>query len=314
MPGRSLDLEARPYVVSRGLVLTGARMFKINALGAALKAADGMPVAADYQILKFIGCTDGIVSDLAVDGNRARRKPAEVPAHSVQIYTGCARLVLTRIKSNDAVVDGFYIGTATPRDLASLPTDIQFHNCSADNAYRNGGSLINSNRFRDYDGVYTNANGTLPMSGFDIEPNSPDDLGNIDARLYRTQANDNSGTGFQVTQRNSTARLYDVVANNNKLGAVNGMWGYLEINGITMDGYGKTVKRGIIDASYKSGETHISGVVARNCNTGSPSKPLIYIHSSNTSPVTIDGMKTSRSLAPIIGGRHIAVNNLVATP
>ena len=299
---RALVLEPKRYVVSGRIDLTGARNFRIEGNGATISAADGMPVRDGFQILYFTQCADGEINDLTIDGNRIHRHPAEVPAHSVQIYSSCARLTFTNIRSHNAAVDGFYVACEWPNMLASLPTDIVFRDCRASSAYRNNVSVINSNRFRDYDGIYTNANGTLPMAGIDFEPNDRRNLGNIDVQCFRTQCNNNHGPGFQVDGANTHAVLHDVAARGNGFGAIVGAWGYLRIEGVTLDDYGANIRRGIIDAFYKSGETHLNNVVARRCNTGSDSKPIIYIHPSHIGSVTIINVETIQSSSPAYGG------------
>jgi hypothetical protein len=301
-PNRSLTLDRRRYVVSACIPLVGARAFRIKGNGATIAAADGMPVESEYQILNFQECSDGEIADLNVDGNRSHRSPAEVPAHSVQIFTGCARLRFLRVQSDNAVVDGFYVDTHKPRMLSALPTDIEFRDCRARNAFRNNVSVINSNRFREINGIYNGANGTPPMAGIDFEPNGPNDLGNIDVQCYGTRCDNNKGAGFQVTGRNTSAALHDVAASANGDGAVIGQWGYLRIDGITVENYGSSIRRGIIDAYYMSGETHISRVRARNCNPGSNSKPIIFVHPTNTGPVTIDDVATIYSTHAVVGG------------
>ncbi|CAD6524720.1 hypothetical protein [Paraburkholderia metrosideri] len=299
---RTLVLETKRYVVSNRIDLTGAQNFRIEGNGATIAAADNMPVRDGFQILCFRQCTDGEINDLTVDGNRSHRRPGEVPAHSVQIYSSCARLTFTNVRSHNAAVDGFYVACESPNVLAALPTDIVFRDCRASNAYRNNVSVINSNRFRDYDGVYADANGTLPMAGIDFEPNDPRNLGNIDVQCFRTQCNNNKGPGFQVDGGNTHAVLHNVVAKGNGFGGIVGAWGYLRIDGVTLDDYGANIRRGIIDAFYKSGETHVSNVVARHCNTGSDSKPIIYVHPIHIGAVTIINVETVQSSSPAYGG------------
>ncbi|WP_201641784.1 hypothetical protein [Paraburkholderia metrosideri] len=296
-----LVLDTTRYVVSSRIGLTNAQNFRIEGNGATIAAADSMPVQDGFQILHFEGCTDGEIDNLNIDGNRSNRSPAEVPAHSVQIYSSCARLTFHTVRSDNAAVDGFYVASQSPDTLAALPTDIAFRSCTANNAYRNNLTLINSNRFRDYDGVYTNANGTLPMAGADFEPNDSRDLGNIDVQCFGTQCNNNTGPGFQVDGQNTHVILNNVVADANAFGGIVGSWGYLEIEGITLENYGSSVRRGIIDAFDNSGQTIINNVVARNCNTGS-SKPIIYVHPVHSLSVIVNNVQVVESSSMVYDG------------
>ena len=301
-PNRRLSFETRRYVVSSRVGLFGAHSFGIAGNGATIAARDGMPVENEYQILYFRECTDGEINDLIVDANRSRRLPAEVPAHSVDIHTGCMRLTLNRVQSNNAVVDGFYINSLKPTQRSSVPSDIEFRNCSARNAFRNNVSVINSIRFRDYDGVYTHANGTPPMAGMDFEPNGPDEVGNNDARCYRTRCDENKGAGFQFIGANTSATLRDVISAGNGFGAVVGNWGYLRIDGAVVENYGSSIRRGVIDAYDMSGETHINRVIARNCNPGTSSKPIIFVHPRSIGPVIISNVTVINSTRVVVSG------------
>jgi hypothetical protein len=313
---RAIALQAgQIYTISSALTLAGASFFRIMGNGATIKASASMPVQAGYQLLYVTTSTDGSVSDLTFDANRSVRTPnASVTAQSVYIYTGCQRLKFTNCSSNNAVVDGWYIGSATPTVLASLPTDIVMSFCGAQNAFRNNVSVINSVRFRDYYGVYTGANGALPMNGIDVEPNSSSDQGNQDARFYGTRCDGNSGYGIQIVNPNSNARLFDVSMSSNLLGAVGGSWGFLQIEGITVEGYIGGVSNGIINCAGGTGETHIRRVLGRNNNTASDALPLIYVNGTNTGPVTITDVQAYSSTCAVLNAlAAVQVNGIAVT-
>lgn len=292
---RRLNFAKKIYRISSQTLINALQDAVIDGNGAIIQAAPGMAVASGSQLLMFTNCQRVTVRNLYVDGNRSARTPAEVAAHSIQIYTGCSQLTFDNVHSDNAVCDGWYIGSATPNVLSSIPTDIKLIHCTADNAYRNGMSVINSVRLRDYFGKFTNTTGTAPQAGIDFEPNNAvgGDLGNIDIRCYGTVANGNAGPGFQVTQANTEARLFGVRASSNGAAGVSGAWGYLEIDGIELDSYGAGITRGVIDCSSGSGETHIRGVKAHAITTGSDIKPLIFVHGSNTGPVSIESVTAS---------------------
>jgi hypothetical protein len=317
-PNRTLSFaHGKTYIISALITLNGLATFRVEGNGATIKAANGMPVVSGKQLLEWINCTDGDVLDLNLDGNRANRTPVTTPnqpvAHNVEISTGCARIRFCRCSSNNAVVDGFILDTDTPWDLASLPIDIQLFNCSANNSYRNNLSVINTNRFRDYCGIYTAAGGTAPQAGIDFEPNAAGNFGNLDARIYGTRVDNNAGPGFQVTGSNTTVRMYGVKASNNGEAAVEGAWGYLEVNGIELDLVGAGITGGVINAGIKSGETHLDGVVATNITTGSDLNPLIYIDSTNTGPFSIGTVRAKGCNAPLLNaGATVTVGELNA--
>jgi hypothetical protein len=84
--GGTLNFEAgRTYIVSKSLKIVGADDFKIDGNDATIKMADGVPVKSGYSILFVERSNHFAVTDLTVDGNRANRSPAEVPAHNVHI-------------------------------------------------------------------------------------------------------------------------------------------------------------------------------------------------------------------------------------
>ncbi|BAN25000.1 hypothetical protein [Caballeronia insecticola] len=311
--GRALSCARTSYVVSGSLAMNGAKDFVWDGRGATIAMAGGVPAAADSQMLFMTSCTSGLICNLTIDGNRGSRTPAEAPAHNIEVFNGCASLMFVRVQSVQAVCDGWYVGTSTPYDQTSVPTDIKLVHCGAKKAYRNNMSVINSIRFRDYFGVYTNATGTLPMAGIDFEPNHDDDCGNADALCVGTTCNDNAGTGFQATKPNTFLRLRDVTAEGNGLGAVGGAWGRLRIDGITLDRYTSSVTRGIIDCSSGSGETSIRKLRARNCNTGSDAKPVIFTHSTATGPISIDDIElVSSQTAAINATSRVTVTGVRA--
>lgn len=286
-PGRALWFQPRKtYTVSATCYLTGAAFFTLFGNGATIKAADGLPVVDGKQMVQFENATDGDIFSLNVDGNRANRTPAAAYAYSIIVNTNTARLRFHNCTAHNAVIDGFYVQSDTPTVLASLPTDIAFINCSANNAFRNNLSIINSNRFRDYNGIYNGANGTAPQSGIDVEPNATTEQGNIDCRFYGTTTNNNAGVGLTVELSNSFVKCFEIVSSGNTQGAIGGGWGGLEINGITLEHYTSSVVRGLIDCSVGAGPAIINDVTANDCLTGSDSKSLIYVHGASIGPIS----------------------------
>jgi hypothetical protein len=96
--------------------------------------------------------------------------------------------------------------------------------------------------------------------------------------------------------------LRDVVSRGNGFGAVVGDWGYLRIDGARVENYGSSVRRGVIDAYYMSGETYIDRVTARNCNPGSNAKPIIFVHPTSIGPVVISNVTAIDSTPVVVSG------------
>jgi lysophospholipase L1-like esterase len=295
--GARRTLMAQPsklYTISAPLSLVGALYFNFDGQGATIKAANGMTTAENNQVLYMQNCKVGLVNDLFTDGNRAGRTPQEADNHNVQIYDSCASLKFVRVQADNGCCDGFYLGTSTPNTLATLPTDIEFHECGATNAYRNCMSLINTNRFRDFGGTYNGATGTAPQSGIDVEPNGDlgtGDNGNIDARFYGTTTNNNVGIGFQGWLKNNEIKAFDLTSSFNGGGAVGGYWGTLELRGLIAEGYTSSVARGIVDVGDQAGRTFIDDVNLINCLTGSDAKPGIYTHATSLGPTSIRNVR-----------------------
>jgi len=299
-PYRGLWFEFRQYIISGQLALTGAVNFRIFGNGASIKAADGSAAGAGTQMFYMTNSTDGEIYDLNYDGNRANRTPSETTSHLFEIYTGCARIDVFNCRADNAVCDGFYVGAQSPTSL-NVPTDIRFFQCSADNGYRNCMSLINSVRFRDYDGVYTGANGTLPKAGVDVEPNSSTDIGNVDCQFHRTRFTGNANYGLQVTLANSQVKCFDIVSSGNTGGAVGCFSsGSLEIQGITMEDYTSSVTRGLIDVGSGSGYVSVDGIRINNCQQNNSAKPMIYVHAAATGPVRFSDIVQRNSKGPTL--------------
>ena len=260
--GRTLDfVHGATYITDSRIPIAGAANFVIHGNGATIKAKDAMTVGAGEQILFLTSCTDGIIYDLNVDSNRAGRTPAESSSHGIHIYTSCARLKFINCKSDNATTDGWSLDSVTPTTLATLPTDIHLINCSATNAYRGNLSLINSVRFRDFNGVYTAATGTAPQHGIDCEPDSSGDQGNQDARFYNTSVRDNVGFGFNNSGTNSEVRIYDMVSNSNGVAGIQNAGLYMEINGASFDGYTDTITTGVAISTIDAGTTIFNNLV-----------------------------------------------------
>ena len=235
--------------VNLKLTLSGAVGFSIFGNGATIKAGNSRPVSAPEVVLLIQNCTDGYVESLFINGNRANRTPVESTSHCWSIYTSTARLTFFNCQGNNSTTDGFLLDSVTPNTLGTLPTDIHFINCSATNAYRNNLSLINSNRFRDDNGLYTAATGTSPQAGIDCEPDVNTTQGNQGAVFNGTECSRNVGQGFSNALSNSHVKLFNIIANGNGDGGVQNAGGSMLLDGFSGSDYTDTLDAGVVTST-----------------------------------------------------------------
>jgi hypothetical protein len=105
-----------------------------------------------------------------------------VGAHTIEIRNS-RNLTMQKVDVKNGVTDGFYINASDAQNLNTFPRDLSFIDCTADNSFRQGMSIIHGRNISvrgTCDGNvngscscrFTNTNGTLPESGIDLEPNS----------------------------------------------------------------------------------------------------------------------------------------------
>ena len=200
--GGTLNFEAgRTYIVSKNLTITGADDFKIDGNGAAIKMANGAPVQSGYSILRITTCDNFAVTELTLDGNRANRSPAEVPAHNV-IIKDSQDFSFSQVNSINAVNDGFYLAALDKTDRSTYTENGLFLNCRADNGFRQGMSIINGENIQVIGGAYTNTHGTAPAAGIDIEANDGTAVpGNHNILIRGVTFSGNDGYGVQLSAK-----------------------------------------------------------------------------------------------------------------
>lgn len=137
---------------------------------------------------------DGI-SNWGIEGNWARARMNKEYASGEQRHivfmVDAHNGFIRNFKANDSGGDGYYIGRNAP---GTHCTDILLDNCFADNNRRNNGSVVSCNGITVRGGVYSNANGTDPQYGWDVEPNDSDDvLENINFIGVKTKGNAKGG-------------------------------------------------------------------------------------------------------------------------
>ena len=222
--GANLLFPQGTYIVNsnyvNGLKFNGFTNFSINGYGATIKVANGAAVTTNHEVMFFINCSYGTINGLIIDGNRANRTPAETASHCLSITDYCSQIIVNDVICKNSTTDGFFISTTVVGTQASYPTDIVLNNCIADNAYRNGLSVIGSLRLSVLGGEYKNTNGTSPQNGIDVEPDSVYTYGNqylvVDgARLFNNTGTGITVTGINVPSVNSNVLITNVVGSNN---------------------------------------------------------------------------------------------------
>ena len=175
--------------------------------GSVLRAPDGHSVRSSSPwdpILRVDGGRWLVFDDLDLDGNRDTRVPLENPSHNLLIMS--SRDVLIRgLDSLNAVTDGLYIAASDGGDLASRPQRIVVQDPVVRRAYRNNISIINCVDcavLGDGNGSasscqLTDARGTPPQAGIDLEPNVPNaSPAIVDATIDGCFIARNHGTGI----------------------------------------------------------------------------------------------------------------------
>ena len=197
--GGRLMLDAgKTYRISRGLNFIGGSRFELDGRGATLEMAGGAPVSWGYFMLHFAQCSDFTVRDLRLDANRKRRTPREVDAHNVMVV-GSRRFAFSRVRSDNAVTDGYYLAARDRARPGTFCADGLFLECSADHGYRQGMSIINATRIRIIGGRFTRTRGTPPQAGIDVESNRGSAMpGNSDIAIFGASFTGNAGRGISL--------------------------------------------------------------------------------------------------------------------
>lgn len=302
-----------PVGSSLGITFSSKSGFKVAGNGATIRAIAGAEVDGGNQLFYFTGCSDGLIENLTLDGNRANRTiSSDVTAANVQITTSCARLKFSRVRSINSCEDGWYVNTATEGTQSTYPTDVVLENCEGYNAYRNNISVIGSVRFTIRGGYWHGANGTDPEAGIDLEPNSTTTYGNTDVLVEDVVVSDNTRHGITMGV-SSGAPVNTRVTLRNIRGSLNGL-SFIRVGsavaGLDIDGawcgpHSADITRGLVDLGSA---TSITDVSLRNLHfseitsTLSGSRSLIYLHGTITERISIDGVTVRNSTLPLLVG------------
>lgn len=177
---------------SGGITLSGTG-FKIIGNGCTLKVKNSTAVDSSHFGLQFSGASNFNVESLLTDGNRANRTlGAAVAAHNIMLI-GCAYFSFRDCRNINSCCDGWYISATSESTPSTFTHDGQLANCSANNSYRNGLSIIVGAGIMVLGGTYDGSNGAAPQDGIDIEA----DAGAATPSNYRICIIGASGTGNQ---------------------------------------------------------------------------------------------------------------------
>lgn len=294
-PGIRVELNGR-YILARGITIARKSNFHIAGTGSIIMRS-GTPVTNDHGILYFVECHDFELAELTCDANRASRAPREVPAHSIT-FQSCRRFRCTKVRSVNAVCDGFMLFSATPERSDTHCRDFQFIDCVADNCFRQGCSVIQGHAGLFRGGAFSNTNGTAPAAGIDFESDMGAPNGSIsDITVDRVRFAGNQGFGLLVS---TVSRPRNIVAINcffddNRRGAIS--WGSISGRIICprISGFGSEAERGAIDVPAGDGgraadSIKIEAPYFTRVTTPRADTPLVYVHASAYAPVMITDM------------------------
>ena len=292
--GGALFFPAGTYIVNsdnvNGLKFNGKSNFVVEGYGATIKVKDGAAVTTNHEVMFFINCQNGAINGLTIDGNRANRTVTiETASHCLSITDYCSQITVNDVICKNSTSDGLYVSTTVLGTQASYPTDITLVNCVADNAYRNGLSVIGSLRLTVNGGEYKNTNGTSPKCGIDIEPDAGYTFGNRKTIINGARLFNNDGYGLALggpIGLNQDILITNVTGENNDLGFMN----IASCNNPTLRDVvaydHPTATRGIIDVGVQITNPIIDGADFVGI-TASGANYCIYLHGSITGVPTV---------------------------
>ncbi len=124
-----------------------------------------------YQPVSFTNATNVYIHDLIIDGNRDNNICAEGWLYHNLAFFNVQEFGLYRVRSNNAACDGLYFDTPDENyNTDTFCKNGKIIDCTANNCFRNGMSIIYGWNIQIIGGEYSNTNGTLPKSGIDVEP------------------------------------------------------------------------------------------------------------------------------------------------
>lgn len=309
------------YMVSAHIIQTGqakagvyvpSNSHIIMDTNAVLKAIPNTEDA--YNVLLVYNVSNVVIENGTLQGDRATH-PVTASFNGIGLrIQGATNVNIYNLTSKDMYTDGF----AVVYDDLNAPypecENINFFNCTADNNFRNGSSIIGCIGGSIIGGRYINNNGTAPQDGIDIEPNPNNGSGNpsiVSNFLVKDVfAYGNAATGIEVFG-GGTVEYVDIVGNQSYLNGTNGIAYRSATNG-SVDGntcYDNTAQGISIDGTTNS--TVNNNIVYSNTGNG-----IIVQNPNNveTAGLVIDGNIVSNNAVGIIitGLTYSVLNSVVS--
>lgn len=305
--GVVLDLRGLTIIITQRLEIKNKSDFTILGSGAKFIASPSLEVKGGNQLLLVQGCNNFKIQDITVNGNRSQRIPKEVAAHNVDLKD-CHNFSLINIVSINAVVDGFYFGAIDNTNINTYCSEFKVLNCSTDNCYRQGASIINAHNFIIDGGIYKNTNGTAPSAGIDIESNTGATISNKNGIIKNCLFEGNQGVGLLISHVGG-ARNFNVSGcyfNNNNLGAINCATSNVKIESCYFENHINPASLGVIVFSAQESSNHI--VDSNTFIDNMP--PGIYTHSMTShTRVTNNFIKNNADVGIKLSGKWGVVRN-----
>ena len=169
--GATVTFPAGTYMVNASGNLTGVQMktgVYLDLTGAKLKAISAN--SPNYRLVYFTGVSDCGIIGGEIEGDRATNSATGEQGHCVYVILNCSRVLVQNATISNAFGDGIYAGR--------LCSDIKITGCTITNNRRNNISVTSASNVLIDGCDISNANGTLPECGIDIEPNPGDAVSN----------------------------------------------------------------------------------------------------------------------------------------
>lgn len=147
-----------------------SNMNLILAPGAVLKA---IPTSqSGYNIVSVSGVSNTTISGGQIEGERYGHGNANGEwGMGIGLYDS-KNIIISDVKISDCWGDGIYIGSNNDADIRLGCKNVTITNCTLDNNRRNNLSIVNGDDVTINNCVFSNANGTAPEYGIDIETNN----------------------------------------------------------------------------------------------------------------------------------------------
>lgn len=323
-PGVAIRLDG-DFIIDRQIEIVGKRDFRIFG-NATIRIADGTPIDYGHSAFYLANCSDFSIEDVRIDGNRRNRSPGESAGHLV-IIDACHRWRMLRVRADNGTTDGFLIYTSAGKGtghngavtIADVPTGWTMEECSADNNFRQGLSVIEAIDWNILGGTYSRTNGlwdiagsTGPCAGIDLEPDHlpqypPNRLRN--GRIEGVTFAGNQGAGLLISSLVSDLVVNDCRFLQNNKSAIECAGSNVriirpQIRGWSAGPYSRRSsvppKRGLIDISVSAGPNiEIADPFITEISIGPAPLVMIYVHGGAQENVVVSGLRTDLSLIHI---------------